>query len=290
MLLLWMIAAEDRAIAYLSREVPAWFSENRCYSCHNNGDGARALFAAIRQGRSVSAKALRDSAAWLAAPGKWEQNRGDPRFSDKKLARLQFTVALGAALRSGILRDPAPLRRAVSELAADQQSDGSWRVDDDAEAGSPVTWGTGLATALVIRALEDRAAPEGVTRAKAWLAARPIRFVPDAAAALLGLGETQPAIAFLRRSRTSDGAWGPAPHAPAEPFDTALALLGLARANDRSSVAGLIAGGRSWLERAQLDSGGWPETTRPPGGQSYAQHVSTTAWCLMALLETAPPP
>src|SRR5262249_25750881 len=36
-------AAEERAVAYLVREVPLWSQENHCFSCHNNGDGARAL-------------------------------------------------------------------------------------------------------------------------------------------------------------------------------------------------------------------------------------------------------
>ena len=38
---------EDRAIAYLEDEVSAWSRSNGCYSCHNNGDGARALYEAV---------------------------------------------------------------------------------------------------------------------------------------------------------------------------------------------------------------------------------------------------
>ncbi|MEX0713581.1 MAG: hypothetical protein WD278_14585 [Pirellulales bacterium] len=37
----------------------------------------------------------------------------------------------------------------------------------------------------------------------------------------------------------------------------------------------------------QLEDGSWPETTRPAGGQSYAQRISTTAWATIALLATA---
>jgi hypothetical protein len=282
-----MLAAEERAIAYLSGEVPAWHAENRCYSCHNNGDGARALYTAVRQGRRVDASVLRDTTQWLLAPVKWEENRGDPRFSDKKLARLQFTVALASAV-ADVASARVSLHQAARELVRDQQPDGSWRVEDDAEAGSPVTWGSALATALVIRALEGRGAEAAVSRARAWLEKQPLRFVPDAAAVLIGLGDHGSAVDFLRGARASDGGWGPAQYSPAEPFDTALALLGLSRAGNRAKVADLIAEGRAWLERAQLESGGWPETTRPAGGQSYAQHVSTTAWCLMALIETAP--
>lgn len=38
-----------RALDYLSREVPAWKKKNGCFSCHNNGDAARALMAAGRR-------------------------------------------------------------------------------------------------------------------------------------------------------------------------------------------------------------------------------------------------
>src|SRR6185436_8271216 len=54
-LVLWLAAAspEQRAADYLAREVAAWERDNHCYSCHNNGDGARALFAARRAGLTV---------------------------------------------------------------------------------------------------------------------------------------------------------------------------------------------------------------------------------------------
>ncbi|MDQ3441078.1 MAG: hypothetical protein M3478_12095, partial [Planctomycetota bacterium] len=39
-------ADEARAVGFLVREVPKWKTENDCYSCHNNGDAARALILA----------------------------------------------------------------------------------------------------------------------------------------------------------------------------------------------------------------------------------------------------
>ncbi|MFN0122677.1 MAG: hypothetical protein ACKV2V_19440, partial [Blastocatellia bacterium] len=38
--------AASRAVAFLAREVPAWPARNSCFSCHNNGDAARALYVA----------------------------------------------------------------------------------------------------------------------------------------------------------------------------------------------------------------------------------------------------
>jgi len=49
---------EGRAIAFLSREVPRWSRENHCFSCHNNGDGARALYHAVSRGYAVEDHAL----------------------------------------------------------------------------------------------------------------------------------------------------------------------------------------------------------------------------------------
>jgi hypothetical protein len=42
--------------------------------------------------------------------------------------------------------------------------------------------------------------------------------------------------------------------------------------------------GRSYLVVQQTEEGAWPETTRPSGGESYAQRISTTGWATLALL------
>ena len=43
--------AESRALAYLASEVPRWSRENKCYSCHNDGDAARAARATRHRSR-----------------------------------------------------------------------------------------------------------------------------------------------------------------------------------------------------------------------------------------------
>jgi len=265
---------EERAIAHLSREVPAWFAENRCYSCHNNGDAARALILARMRAYAVPDTALRDTLEWLRHPERWESNRGDPRFSDKDLARLQFGVALAAA------GGEPPL----NSLLHMQAPDGSWRVAGEVGVSSPVTWGTALATSLVRAAIAGRH-PAAAARAERYLRELAIRSTVDASAVLLAIPEHNAAREYLLKAVASDGGWGARPSTPAEAFDTALALLALRAA--QSPPGGAIRLGREWLIANQLDAGGWPETTRPSGGTSYAQHVSTTAWALMALIETA---
>ncbi len=90
-----------------------------------------------------------------------------------------------------------------------------------------------------------------------------------------------PLVDLLRRGQSSDGGWGPAVTSPPEVFDTALALLGLAEVGGPPE---LIARGRAFLEKMQYADGSWPETTRPPGAESYAQRISTTGWATLALL------
>jgi hypothetical protein len=41
--------------------------------------------------------------------------------------------------------------------------------------------------------------------------------------------------------------------------------------------------GRAYLERTQGADGAWAETTRPSGGVSYAERISTAAWVVFAL-------
>ena len=273
-LLAWCGAPEERAVAHLSREVPAWFADNRCYSCHNNGDAARALLLARKRGYAVNDTALNDTLEWLKHPERWDSNRGDVRFSDKDLARLQFSVALSAA--GG--------RPPVEALLGLQGRDGAWHVAGEEGVSSPVTWGTALATALV-RTVVKASEPQAAAGGERYLRTLPVRSTIDAAAVLLAIPGHDGARAYLVKGVTSDGGWGARVGAPAEAFDTAVALLALQASTHPPSDA--IKRGRAWLVTHQLDNGGWVETTRPSGGTSYAQHVSTTAWALMALLETA---
>ena len=260
------------ALAFLSREVPRWSQENHCYSCHNNGDAARALYRAQVRGYSIAPAALADTTAWLRTPEKWDEIRGAPAASDKKLGRIQFAAALAEASRTGAIRDPQALRSAADVLASMQNADGSWRVDTGGLPGAPATYGTALATYLSRQTLQTAGGFDAaIARATAWLAdAKPANTI-DAAALLLADPKRRDCRAMLLAAQTSDGGFGPQAKMPAEVFDTALALLALGR-------------GRAWLVKMQEKDGGWPETTRPSGAQSYAERISTTGWAVYALL------
>ena len=299
---------EARAIAFLSREVPRWPAENGCYSCHNNGDAARALYTAQAQGYALDPAALRDTTAWLRNPAAWDDNALGLEFADTMLARIQFAGALAEAMRAGAVSDPAPLAAAAARVAADQADDGAWRLDASGSIGSPVTYGTALATWAAVRALRQAAVPAlapAIARAEAWIRGVEVRTVIDASAVVLALGgdadpaavaQRQRCLALIVEGLAPSGGWGAYLTSAVEPFDTALAVLALqplvgqpelaASALDAAALRAAVAGGRAFLVDAQLDDGSWLETTRPAGQQSYAQYISTTGWVTLALLAT----
>ena len=252
-------AGVREAVAYLEAEVPRWKPENKCYSCHNNGDGARALFLAKR----TDSAAVQDTLRFLRTPSEWPADLAP-------LALVQYTSALAAA---GDTASSEAFRAGVKRIAAAQKSDGHWEMDAEASAGSPVTYGPVLGTVLA----RDLLAKGGIDSARAteWLAQRKVEHPMDIAALVIGLRRMSD-IERLIAMQGKDGSWN-----GGEAFDTALAVIALQK--DAPDAA---ARGRAWLLKNQLQPGGWPGTTRPAGGQSYAQHISTTAWALQALLVT----
>lgn len=280
---------EEKAVAYLSIEVPRWVAENHCYSCHNNGDGARALFAARQLSYKVPAEALRETISWITDPGEWDNNHGDAGFSDKKLERIQFAASLVEAFDAG-LAERSSLLKAAEVLLRFQDPDGSWQVRSESIVGTPATYGPILATAMARRTLakaDEIKFSKAIRAADEWMMRAGIRNVVDAAALSLALGEKRrDALEFLTRAQGTSGGWGPFANSPPEAFDTAIALLALAPFRNEREIAERIRRSREFLASIQYADGGWPETTRPAGGKSYAQHISTTGWATLAMLGT----
>ena len=278
------------ALTFLAREVPRWERENHCYSCHNNGDAARALYLGIQKGYNVPNEAISGTTGWLLTPARWDEIHGAPAASDRNLARIQFTAALAEAVRTGAVKNEAILDSAAAALIKLQSADGSWKVDTGGLPGAPATYGTALATYLSRRALEVQKRSQFEAprkRATHWLSTAKPGSTVDAAALLLANPGRSDCREFLLKSQTSDGGWGAQPKLRAEAFDTAMALLAL------KGEGPAAARGRAFLIKLQEADGGWPETTRPSGSQSYAERISTTGWVVYALLETAgakPPP
>jgi hypothetical protein len=297
----------DRAVRFLATEVPRWSTENHCYSCHNNGDAARALYTAAQLGYPGLGPSLVDTTAWLEAPHGWRHNGGDQteQVSDPRLANLQFTFALLTAVQTGQGGNPAALREAAALVANYQADDGSWPIDAPGTIGSPATYGARLATLVARRALVSAGPAQFKTqidRAEEWLRRQRPNHIFDAAVTLMALHDlgspaddpaVQQSFAMIRRGEAKGGGWGPSANSSAEPFDTAMVLLGLAEWQNKlaaQEIIEFVTRGRRYLLDQQLDEGGWPETTRPADGISYAQHLSTSGWVTLALLRTGTQP
>jgi len=292
------VAPESNAIAFLVREVPRWPRENHCYSCHNNGDAARALYMAVRVGWIVPPEALADNDRWLAQPKRWEHNGGEGAQSDKRLARLVFTATMASAAKMRSNKDRSARIVAASRLVEDQRDEGYWPLEGDDSVSSPATYGRLLSTFMARQALAEVDAQRfqtAIARADRWLLSQDIMTVTDAAVSLLVCANLKSPAAIARRGRGlsllrqgqgDDGGWGERTRSPSEPFDTALVLLALASSPRSDLVDGMIARGRAFLIAEQLNDGSWVETTRPSGNVSYAQRISTCGWATMALLAT----
>jgi hypothetical protein len=296
------LTPELRAIRYLSREVAAWKPKNKCYSCHNNGDAARALYMARRLSYRLERNPLAETTDWLKRPDQWQNNRGKGPYSDKKLADLQFAYALSEAVKSGDVKDKKPLLLAAEKVASYQEQDGSWKLDADQIVGSPATYGRTLGTVIARQILlraDSKRFQQQSQRAEHWLINKKPKTVLDAAAVLLSLEslnqqetteQRSRCFEVIRKGENPDGGWGPFINSQAEPFDTALVLLALAKHPKKKETTALIERGRRYLVNSQFEDGSWPETTRPANANSYPQRISTTGWVTMALLATRPTP
>lgn len=292
-------SAHESGLAFLEVEVPKWARENHCYSCHNNGDAARALMLAKRERVPGDTTALADTLAFLNKPREWDANGPDGPFKDKRLARIQFAVALAEAGRCGLKVNKEALDQAAALVAELQSAAGCWETDTTAPVGSPVTYGTTLATAMAMRTLSAATAgqyEQQVRRGREWLEQLELKSVLDASAALWALADTNSpaarrqqarALEILSRGESPDGGWGPFVSSPSEVFDTALALVALSSQGTLDSkTKAWMARGRKFLLDRQREDGSWPPTTRPSGGETYAGQLSTTAWAVQALLVT----
>jgi hypothetical protein len=293
-----------RGVDYLKVEVPKWKAEHPCYSCHNNGDATRALLVAGAKGYGIGTS-LDDTLSFLKQPSKWDQNKAPSGFDDKALARVQFASALAVAERHGKAAS-TDVEAAAKLLAADQQADGSWTLDQSQSIGSPATYGTLIATWSARSTLiSSGVQPDHFTivQADKWIRGLTVENVLDASATVLALDLSSDVMAenlrrnclsIIRTGQAPAGGWGPYVTAAPQVFDTALAVLALssleveprlARSTYRpEELKEAIATGKKYLVSQQRPDGSWPETTRPANQESYAQRISTTGWAMLALL------
>jgi hypothetical protein len=294
-----------KGVEYLKVEVPKWKAGHPCYSCHNNGDATRALLVAGSKGYDIGT-ALDDTLAFLKQPAQWDQNKArNGSDDDKTLAKIQFASALAVAERHGKAAS-TDLEAAAKLLVADQQADGSWKLDSSQSLGSPATYGDLIATwsartTLIASGMQ----PDNFTivQTDKWIRGLAPENVLDASATILALelsGDVMAenlrrnCLSILRTGQSPEGGWGPYVTAAPQVFDTALAVLALSALEAEPRLARsayrpeqlkeAIANGKKFIVSQQKADGSWPETTRPANQESYAQRISTTGWAMLALL------
>jgi hypothetical protein len=296
--------AITKGVAYLVVEVPRWRKEHPCYSCHNNGDGVRSLVAAAGLGHDVGTS-IDDTLAWLATPERWDTNAQRGGSDDLPLGRIQFAATLAQMVAWDRASQDA-LDRASALLLPHQKEDGSFHPNETQTVGGATAYGRSLATALAHRVLSRsrlEAAQLPAAMARRWMRRTPLNTVLDASSILIGLERDGDEEALVRRQETlrllkqgqgPDGGWGPFLNSQSDVFDTALALMGLIMVRNveqlyepiytTRELEAAIQAARRFLIAEQGPDGSWPETTRPAGGESYAQRISTSAWALQALM------
>ena len=297
-----MSEAMKQAAAYLKREAEVWPDENGCYSCHNNGDAARVLFGQHDFSSQLQGERWKTMLNWYVQPEKWLSAKTDEVSLSPALYTIQFGKGLLSAETSGLLAPTQQQRYEVGRLVADHQNEqGYWPIEPAGTVGSPGTYGNtlGVAFALdILSACSDATFETNIGRANQWLFSQIPSATVDIAGTLLALKHsTNPTKRSIQsrlteqliQRQSQSGGWGPYQNRWPEVFDTSIAMIALAELSPdpESSLETPLVKGVEFLLEIQDELGAWPETTRPTGGTSYAQHISTTAWALQALQAAA---
>ncbi len=286
-----LITPERRAVAFLSVEVPKWARENKCFSCHNNGDALHGLLTAAKAGELADRKPLADTLAFLASPERWDANGPDGPFKDTKLRGFnlppRWPPPSTPACRSSAGTGESRRIGGAAAIARRQLADRRARQHRLARHLRPA-----LATATSIRTLSaadrrrtpcrwprlaagsKRPSPKtcSMPRPRCWRwLRRPVTRCRQCASAApcccakVNRRTAAGARSSIRRLKCSTRPWSCWPWPAQQPT---------------SELSAFIARGRKYLLAEQSPDGSWPATTRPAGADSYAQQLSTTGWAL----------
>lgn len=239
---------------------------------------------------------MRELLSWLNQPDEWLKSTSEGVGESPILTYIQFGTARAEAVNAGIMF-PAPKveTKIFQKLVSTQSEAGFWHLEPEGNVGSPGTYGNALASYQAISLLKSAPSKiygSTIQRCYHWAAGFEPKATIDVAAIALILSDADSAPwkqrsktwrLHLLKSQNQDGGWGPFPNRFSEVFDTAIASIALSQRSHIDENRDHLKQARTFLIGTQEEDGGWPETTRPTGGVSYAQHISTTSWALIAL-------
>lgn len=301
--------AIERAVAQLQPAGPTFNNRTKCISCHNQSLPSIAVSLAAARGVTVDRTlAAHPTEATLTS---WKPTRDALLVGRQSIGGFVANVTYGLVGLAEDKVEPNLTTDAVAiALAALQQRDGSWNIDDIRPPlidQSPVSF-----TALTIRGLSVYAPPGRrdemtvrLSRASAYLRGAVAASTQDEAFKLMGLvwsgvqaDEISRQAARLLALQRSDGGWAQLPTLFSDAYGTGQALFALQLAG--VPVQGdAYRRGTAFLLRTQLEDGTWFLRSRAFGFQAYFetgfphgrdQFISSaaTAWAVMALAQSLP--
>jgi hypothetical protein len=302
--------AIDRALPLLERAAAGSADQRECFTCHNQALPILALSEARRYGFAVDADNFRRQLEHTFG----HLDRSRQRYLDGIGTGGKADTA-GYALWALSAGDwpPDETTSAVAEyLLLWQADDDHWTCTSDRPPSESSHFTT---TYLGIRGLQaygtdaqqERIASR-LQSARDWLIATPPEENEDQVFRLWGLklaGADEAVVASaaseLLGRQCEDGGWAQLDGADSDAYATATALVALHRTDSLQPDADVYRRGVAYLLRSQLEDGSWHVVSRSHPFQSYYesgfphgedQFISTaaSAWAVLALLATLPPP
>jgi hypothetical protein len=272
--------ASEKGIALLQKASGTFFKESGCVSCHAQNISMVAAATARRKGirfdQAAQADMVRALRLQFAAFADGVLERADPPAID----------ILTYALFALSLDDAAPDRvtdAMVHNIAAQQQTDGSWGRGAFGIRRPPISDSGFSVTAMAIRGLKQYA-PAGrraemetrIARASKWLLEAEPRTTEDSVMQLLGAkwADANPAaIAKLTRNvlalQREDGGWAQTPYLKSDAYATGTALYALSEAAGLTNDHPANRRGAQFLMTTQAVDGSWYVASRAPKFQPY---------------------
>jgi ankyrin repeat protein len=301
--------AAERGVALLETSSQKFFETSGCVSCHHQNITDMAVAEARSKGLRVDE---------LAAQKRIEMNRSAP---PPALLYERMDIGVPEIFASALTALAAvnyPADRAtdalVSDIAASQMVDGSWRLTGGIGSRPPAEEGLITRTALSVRALKAYGAPgrgaemtARIAKAQRWLLSATPLTAEDRNMRALGIywagaeaAVMKPLATAILADQQVDGGWRQRDGLASDAYATGQSLYVLAKTGALAPTEAAFQRGIKFLLATQSANGSWRVMSRSPKFQAYFnsgfpyagdQWISAwaTGWATMALAQAVPP-